>query len=135
MDDRLQHAVARLTLLRAVGLVATVALSLAVIAAVLEEMVDPAFDGYRDALWWAVTTVTTVGYGDIVPESSAGRVVASVLMLIGVSAIPIATSLVVTVFATRLQAEQREQDKAERDEVFARLERIEQALVRQYPAE
>lgn len=135
MDDRLRHAVARLTLLRAVGLVAVVALSLAVVAAVLEALIDPAFDGYAEALWWAVVTVTTVGYGDIVPESQTGRVIASVLMLAGVSAIPIATSLVVTVFATRLQAEEREHDRADRDELVARLERIEQALVRQYPAE
>ena len=51
-------------------------------------------------------------------------------MLVGVSAIPIASSLVVSVFLTRLQAKQHEQDAADRAELIARLERIEQALVR-----
>jgi voltage-gated potassium channel len=36
-------------------------------------------DSYPDALWWAVTTITTVGYGDHFPMSSAGRAVAVVL--------------------------------------------------------
>ena len=73
-------------------------------------------------------TVTTVGYGDIVPESSAGRIIASVVMLAGVSAIPITTSLVVSVFVARAQAQQRERDADEREELMARLERIESKL-------
>jgi voltage-gated potassium channel len=38
-----------------------------------------------DGLWWAVSTVTTVGYGDAFPTTAAGRVFAVVLMLVGVS--------------------------------------------------
>ena len=72
--------------------------------------------------------MTTVGYGDVVPTSDAGRLVASVLMLAGVSAIPITTSLVVSVFVARAQAQQRELDADERDELMARLERIERKL-------
>lgn len=40
---------------------------------------------YGTALWWAVATITTVGYGDAVPETPAGRGVAVFLMLIGIS--------------------------------------------------
>ena len=76
-------------------------------------------------------TVTTVGYGDVVPTSSAGRLVAAVLMLAGVSAIPITTSLVVSVFVSRLQREQHAQDAEERKELVARLERIEALLRRE----
>jgi voltage-gated potassium channel len=111
-------------------MVATVALTLAVAAAILELLVDSGINGFGTALWWAIVTVTTVGYGDVVPETSIGRIIAGALMLVGVSAIPITTSLVVSVFITRIQAKQHEQDAIERAEVVARLERIEQSLAR-----
>lgn len=111
-------------------MVATIALSLALIAAVLETIVDSGIDGFDNALWWAIVTVTTVGYGDVVPTTTIGRIIAGALMLVGVSAIPIATSLVVSVFITRMQAKQREQDSVERSEIVAHLERIERTLER-----
>jgi len=40
---------------------------------------------FADALWWAVVTITTVGYGDMVPVTAAGRAVATVLMLGGIA--------------------------------------------------
>ena len=110
-------------------MVAFVALSLAAVAAVLEWVVDPGIGSFRDSLWWAIVTVTTVGYGDVVPTSTGGRLVAAVLMLAGVSAIPIATSLVVSIFITRLQSQQHAQDADDRQDVIDRLERIEQALL------
>ncbi len=88
-------------------MVALVALTLALVAAVLEWLVDPGIGSFRDSLWWAIVTVTTVGYGDVVPTSTAGRVIGSILMIAGVSAIPIATSLVVSVFVSRAQVQQR----------------------------
>ena len=45
----------------------------------------PVFENYGDSLWWAVVTVTTVGYGDIVPETTQGRVVATMLMFTGIA--------------------------------------------------
>jgi voltage-gated potassium channel len=128
LEERLQRGVERLSLFRAVRMVATIALSLALIAAVLETIVDSGIDGFNNALWWAIVTVTTVGYGDVVPTTTAGRIIAGALMLVGVSAIPIATSLVVSVFITRLQAKQREQDAAEREQIVQHLERIERAI-------
>ena len=129
LEDRLQRGVERLTIFRAVRLVAVVAMSLALIAAVLERWIDPGIGTFGDSLWWAIVTVTTVGYGDIVPESSGGRLVGAMLMLAGVSAIPITTSLVVSVFVSRLQQQSRARDEELRAELIARLERIERALV------
>jgi voltage-gated potassium channel len=131
MEERVQRAVERLTIFRAVRMVALVAISLAAAAALLEWLLDPAMGDLKDASWWAIVTVTTVGYGDVIPTSSIGRVIASVLMVAGVSAIPITTSLVVSVFVSRAQAEQRRHDDRLRQELIARLERIEQALARQ----
>jgi voltage-gated potassium channel len=130
LEERLQREVERLTLFKAVRMVATVALGLALIAAVLELMVDSGINGFGNAMWWAIVTVTTVGYGDVVPETTPGRLVGAGLMLVGVSAIPIATSLVVSVFITRMQEKLRAQDSAERAEMVRHLERIEQMLDR-----
>ena len=62
---------------------------LVVIAATLitafESGSNPGIDSFRDALWWTLVTVTTVGYGDIVPSSPEGRIVAYVVILGGIS--------------------------------------------------
>ena len=53
---------------------------------------------YPDALWWAIVTVTTVGYGDRYPITEGGRVVAVILMLIGIGLIGVLTATVASVF-------------------------------------
>lgn len=53
---------------------------------------------YPDALWWAIVTVTTVGYGDRYPTSEASRMVAVVLMLLGISLIGVLTATIASVF-------------------------------------
>ena len=50
-----------------------------------EHPVNPEFATYGDSLWWATVTLTTVGYGDIVPETTSGRVVAAMIMVTGVA--------------------------------------------------
>jgi voltage-gated potassium channel len=53
---------------------------------------------YPDALWWAIVTVTTVGYGDRYPVTGGGRAVASVLMLVGIGLIGVLTATVASLF-------------------------------------
>jgi voltage-gated potassium channel len=53
---------------------------------------------FPDALWWAIVTVTTVGYGDRYPVTEGGRVVAVVLMLVGIGLIGVLTATVASVF-------------------------------------
>lgn len=53
---------------------------------------------YPNALWWAIVTVTTVGYGDRYPVTEGGRVVASCLMLVGIGLIGVLTATVASVF-------------------------------------
>jgi voltage-gated potassium channel len=53
---------------------------------------------YPDALWWAIVTVTTVGYGDRFPVTEGGRIVAAILMLVGIGLIGTLTATVASVF-------------------------------------
>ncbi len=55
-----------------------------ILSGIMMAALDPAIDSPRDGIWWAWVTVTTVGYGDVVPESSVGRALASVIILFGI---------------------------------------------------
>lgn len=63
---------------------------------------------YGDAFWWSIVTVTTVGYGDISPTTSAGRVIAAILMLAGIGFLSMLTSTVSTYFITKTDKKRRE---------------------------
>ena len=81
----------------------------------LERDIQPeAFGSIPRALWWAVTTLTTVGYGDIVPVTPLGRVVAafSALMAVGVIAIP--TGILAAGFSEGLQRQRRAAERLKR---------------------
>ncbi len=79
-----------------------------------------------DGIWWALATVTTVGYGDVVPHSVAGRIVAAVVMLVGIGFFALLTAAVAATFVK--QDERPEELREELREISARLERIERAL-------
>jgi len=81
-----------------------------------------------DGLWWAVTTMTTVGYGDIYPTTTAGRIVALVLMLTGIGFVALITGGVATRFLTP-QAERVEQAAEDLEEAARDLERDDDALL------
>ena len=71
------------------GAVALVAVGVVVVGAAVayraEHATNPEFKTFGDALWWAIVTLTTVGYGDIVPVTTAGRVDGVMIMIAGVS--------------------------------------------------
>lgn len=54
---------------------------------ILEKGENPSINSFSDALWWSIVTVTTVGYGDISPVTIGGRIIAGVLMLVGIGLI------------------------------------------------
>lgn len=64
---------------------------------------DANIDSLGDGLWWALTTVTTVGYGDHYPTTQAGRGVALALMLVGIALLGVVTAAIAAWFVDRLQ--------------------------------
>jgi len=74
---------------------------------------------FGDALWWAVTTVTTVGYGDRYPVTGTGRVVAAGLMLAGIALLGIVTASLATWLIDRIRQVEEESEAATRRDVAA----------------
>jgi voltage-gated potassium channel len=128
LERRATTALSNLTLRKAVSLIVGVAATLAIAAAFLERLIDPAFDTFGQALWWAVSTVSTVGYGDYVPVSTAGRFIGSVLMLTGLGLIPIITSVVVSILVSQRTSEARAQELSDIERILERLDKLDQRL-------
>ena len=79
-----------------------------VVFGVVERLVDPkTFHSVWLGMWWAVETVTTVGYGDIVPDQTAGKIIAGFLMLGGLSLIAVITAAITSGFVSRAEAQRR----------------------------
>ena len=128
LERRLTTALTELTLRKAVGLIVGVATVLSVVAAVLLWAIDPGIDTFGDALWWAVSTVSTVGYGDVLPETGGGRLVATALMLTGLALIPLITSTVVSILVSQRTREAREEELRDLHQILERLDAIDRRL-------
>lgn len=85
---------------------------------------------YPDALWWASTTVTTVGYGDRYPVTAAGRAVAVALMLVGIALLGVLTAAVAAWFVERLTTTRSEVEESIGRETRVLLDAIEDLRVR-----
>ena len=95
------------------------------------EILSPkSFDSLGDAMWWAAQTVTTVGYGDVVPETGWGRVAAVFVMVFGVAAVSLTTAIVTSGFVARAQRQHQEVELAGHPPVHEALARIEERLER-----
>lgn len=81
-----------------------------------------------DALWWACTTVTTVGYGDRFPVTTAGRLIAVGLMVVGIALLGVVTAAVAAWFVGQLRAvtETEQQEETTLAEVVAELRALRQ---------
>lgn len=67
----------------------------------VEVQVNPALQTPIDAIWWGVTTLSTVGYGDIIPATQEGRLVAGALMLLGIGLFGAITAIVTNTLVAR----------------------------------
>jgi voltage-gated potassium channel len=91
---------------------------------VVEREQNPAITTFGDAVWWAVTTTTTVGYGDIYPRTGEGRLIAVVLMLMGIGVIGIFTATVASFFFSEEEKDELEGVKAQLRAIEGKLDQI-----------
>jgi voltage-gated potassium channel len=123
-----------LTARRAAVIISCFTLSLTVIGAILVRLLAPDdFPSIGVALWWSIQTVTTVGYGDYVPNGTEGRIIGAVVMLVGVSFVAVVTASIAAAFvqsAKRRVADDIDDDPVATrlDEIVDRLERLERAV-------
>ena len=107
-------------------LIAIVWLVAVVIFGIVEHLVDPeTFPNVWLGMWWALETVTTVGCGDVVPGETAGKIIASFLLLGGLSLFAVVTGVVTSAFVAQAQADR--QGRGE-DPVIARLDDLSRRL-------
>jgi voltage-gated potassium channel len=83
-----------------------------------------------DGMWWALQTVTTVGYGDVTPTNTAGKLVGVLMMLQGVTLLVIVTAAVTSTFVARAQALRGIEDATKEERLEARLEAMSEQLQR-----
>jgi voltage-gated potassium channel len=106
----------------ALGWIAVAAVAVAMLGALVAFLVDrDAFDSFGEALWWAVVTVGTIGYGDVVPTNGAGRVVAAILILFTMAFFPVLTGVVTATLIDQGQREAASDERREEEERQAEL--------------
>ncbi len=93
----------------------------------VEEGADSSIESFGDALWWATTTITTVGYGDTYPVTGPGRGVAAFLMISGIALFGVLTANIAAFFVERTtEGDDEREVSAKLDEILRRLDLLEQ---------
>lgn len=89
--------------------IATMAITLGAISVldIEQDAPDATIRTFGDALWWAITTITTVGYGDLYPVTFAGRVIATALMAVGIGVVGAITAAVAAWMIAHVERDQR----------------------------
>jgi len=126
-----------LTARRAGSAIALATLAVTIAGALLIWLLDnDEFGSLGDSIWFTVQTVTTVGYGDITPRSTSGRIIGVVVMLAGIGFLTVVTAAITAAFIEEARRRLRAQDggdpvAAALADITERLERIERRLDRE----
>ncbi len=109
-----------------------VSLIIMTIAGMLVAGIDPGIESVWEGLWWAWVTITTVGYGDVVPVTGEGRLIGAILILIGVGLFAMLTASISVLFISRSDEEMEEnleqQMRKNETKAMAQLSRIEKKM-------
>ena len=122
-------------------MIATATIAITFVSGLVMRLIDHEnYPSLGSALWWAVQTTSTVGYGDHVPTTAAGRLLAALVMFFGIGFLAIITAAITSTFVAR-NADRAEMNDAEPptaeqireldqrlDQLDRRLERIEAAV-------
>ena len=128
--QRSRHLLISRAPLYAAGLAALAVVSAAVMELNAEQHAAGArIDTMGDAMWWAIATITTVGYGDFYPVTAAGKVIAAALMLTGIGLLGVITASVAAWFISADEHETASRE-ARLEAVVVRLEQQVEALSR-----
>ncbi len=138
LERRLDRVVERATTPRGAAIViASASTAITVVAGLVVTVVEPnTYPSLGTGLWWAAQTVTTVGYGDNVPTSVAGRLIAVLVMLLGIGFLTVVTAAITSTFVAHARRVDQTPSDAETSmatqlrQLDGRLERIEAALDR-----
>jgi voltage-gated potassium channel Kch len=107
----------------AAGVIVTATTVVVVAGGVLIRLLD--HSEYSDVwvgMWWALQTVTTVGYGDVTPKEPSGRIIAAFVMLQGIAFLAITTAAITSTFVARASKERERARDADEDDAELRIE-------------
>jgi len=86
---------------RAVLMIIFITIFAAIAVALFESQENTQFNSFWDSVWWVIVTISTVGYGDKVPVTGVGKVIAALIMFVGVALLSVVTATVSSVLVTK----------------------------------
>jgi len=104
-----------------------------VLAGFMMAAIDPGINTPSEGVWWALVTVTTVGYGDVVPTTDIGRFFASLLIFIGLGLLSLLTATIAAALISRQESVVTQRQREEQRKILEleiQLKRIEAKLDR-----
>jgi len=121
LSDTIRHVLSRNHL----GITLLIAFIIVMLSGILIAGIDPNIKSIWDGLWWALVTVTTVGYGDVVPVSTAGKLFGAVLILLGIGLFSLLTASFSAFFVSKEELKVKDIEK----QTLEKLNSIEKRLI------
>jgi voltage-gated potassium channel len=121
----------RMSLAQALALSITITSCTVLAAAGAVTYTDPEqFPHLGVGLWWAAATVTTVGYGDVVPSSPGGRLIGGALMFLGIASLALLTAIAASAIVVgEVRSEEREIEREE-TQILSELRKLTSRITR-----
>jgi voltage-gated potassium channel len=117
------------TVRAAAGVIVTATAVVVVVGGVLIRVLDHSeYSSIWLGMWWVLETITTVGYGDLVPNSLIGKLITAGVMLWGIAFLAIITAAITSVFVARAQRDRAADEQREEAPLLAGLVRVDQQL-------